>query len=99
MHRGFIARERHHRAAGLQRLQNLQPIGRKRACLQRLIVFAQMGRDHGTFRQLQRLGGIAGAQPRAPLFGKLRANGFSTGGLRVDRLVLVHLGSPCLKNP
>ena len=74
MHGGFVARQRHHRAAGLQGLEDVQPFGAQRQSLERAFMLAAMGGDDRAFAQLQRLGRILGTQALLALLRKLLTN-------------------------
>ena len=81
MHGGFIARERHHGAAGFQGFKNVQPFGAQRQSLERAFMLAAMGGDDRAFAQLQRLGRILGAQALLALLRELLTDLHRSHGL------------------
>ena len=80
MHGGFIARERHDRAAQFQRLQDLDPGAFERRRLEGKVVRAGMGPDGLAFGDAYAFGGLFGAFAAAARRGKALTHGGEVQG-------------------
>ena len=74
VHGRFVARQRHHLAAGFEALENLQPFGAQRHGLERTFMVTAMGGDHCALAQMQGFSRILGTQTLLALLRKLLAD-------------------------